>query len=160
MGTENTVQNAQPATPKVAPKFVIEANSPRELALKVARAIFKTGQFDLRQTQPEKGTPSSYAVWNLDDSGKVSNSMMHGITLTMDEAKQFPTERGVPVLFSVNFALRQLTPLAAASAAINERHVQTAARDAASASKASDAALLAEYNKRRIAKGLEPVDEI
>ena len=162
MTQQQEAPKPSPAASPVAAKFIITANSPRELALKTAQALLREGLFEDRETQggkDGKGEKKPYAVWNLDDSGTIAN-YNDGITLTPEEARMFPTGKGLPVVFSSSFALRQLAPAAVVAARISERLAMTATREANKVASASNSALLDEINKRRIAEGKAPITEI
>lgn len=146
-------------TEEPAPRFLIAANSERELALKVARELLKSSAFiTVEKTDAEGKANGKYALWNLDDSGKVSTAMAAGITLTAEEAATLPTGDGFPVMFSTSVVLRQLTPKNALTARIAERRVATANRSKANAERAADDDLYATINARRAKLGLPPID--
>lgn len=158
--TASSEVQAPPVTElKTAPMFHVEASSPRELMVKAAAAILKTGVFEMRQTNPKdpKTPKSDYLIWNMDDSGKIGE-YNNGITLTAAEARLLPTIKGLPLVFTGGFVLRQLTPQAVFAARNTERQLATATREANKVAGASDDAILAELNARRAAKGLPPIE--
>lgn len=179
MGNENQQKDQQKLQPAptqgqsapAAPLFSITANSTRELAIKVAHAILVASgkgtipsnehfvmvpKVDKKTKVP---TGEFYALWNMDDS-KVITPGFSGVTLTTEEADMLPTTRGLPVAFSIDLVLRQLTPAAAARTRINERFAATAeaARKKVDSVPMDD--LLERINRERVAKGLAPKKSI
>lgn len=134
-----------------APRFVIEANSPRELLVKVTRAILlEEGFMAVEKTDEGGKVKSKYAIWNMNDDGKITTSPYPSLTLTPEEGLLLPTEDGLPAVLGVSLALKQLGPKATLASRIAERQVATATRSAANASKAQTDDLLAELRRRGV----------
>lgn len=154
----NNAPNAAPA-PKGS-LFAITANSHRELMLKVAMEVLRTGQFvEVPKTDKDgKPTGEYYMLWNLDDSGKVNPGYNDGISLSPDEARTLPTTKGFPIVFSGSLVLRQLVPAANLQSRIDSRKAATVERNTKAASKLSEDVLLAALNAQRIARGEKPIE--
>lgn len=156
-----TQSNATGQAPAAkGPLFAITANSHRELMLKVALEVLKTGEFvEIQKTDKDrKPTGEYYMLWNLDDSGKVNSGYNDGISLTAEEAKTLPTTKGFPIVFSGSIVLRQLVPAANLPARIVARQAATVERATKAASRLSEDVLLAELNRQRVARGEKPIE--
>lgn len=116
-----------------------------EFCINVARTLLGQGQFI--DTKSGAKNPTAYAKFNLGDG---PSDFRKSLALKYEEAKHLNTISGMPMAISFSMALLDLTPAGKWVGHNAERKAATATRDANSAARISDDALLQELQRRGI----------